>query len=249
MRKFIAFFLVLFVFSSFCLTSEAKPKKKKKVQTKHKIEFVTKDKFILVGDLYLAANESNKPLVVGLHSFALNGLVWSDIAQDLRLKNYNVLTMDLRGHGRSVYNEKLKIKSRYKFTQEDWAKLPEDVVESIAYIKKNYPKINTDDIIFMGADIGASAAILTQGSLKKEPSKFVMISPMLNFKGLFVPVKVANYKDTKFLVILSKSDKILFNFHTTTKPKIIEYQKGGPGNQLLKVNPESRNDIVKFIIN
>ena len=249
MRKIFAFLLLFFAFALFSLNCEAKQQKKKKIQTKHKIEFVTKDKFILVGDLYLANKESNKPLVVGLHSFALNGLVWSDIAQDLRLKNYNVLAMDLRGHGRSVYNEKLKIKSRYRYTQEDWAKLPDDVLESIAYIKKHYPKINSDEIIFMGADIGASAAILTQGSLKKEPQKFVLISPMINYKGLFVPIKVANYKDTKFLVILSKSDKLLFNFHTKTKPKIIEYSKGGPGNQLLKVNPESKNDIVNFIIN
>ena len=79
--------------------------------------------------------------------------------------------------------------------------------------------------------------------------KFVIISPMLNFKGLYIPIKIASYTDTKFLVILSKSDKILFNFYSSTKPLIITYPKGGPGNQLLKVNPQSTNDIVNFIIN
>ena len=83
--------------------------------------------------------------------------------------------------------------------------------------------------------------------MKKEPVKFVMISPMLNFKGLYIPYKVASYTNTKFMVILSKTDKILFNFYTSTKPFIKVYQTGGPGNQLLKVNPQSTDDIINFI--
>lgn len=229
--------------------ANAATSKKKKPKTKHKIEFVTKDKHILAGDLYIANPPTNKPLVVMLHSFSLNALSWQPIAQQLRLKGYNVLAMDLRGHSRSVYNEKLKIKSRFKYTNSDWQKLPEDVIESIAYVKSNYPKINTNDTIFVGADIGASAGIIAGASMKKKPEKFVIISPMLNFKGLYIPIKIASYTDTKFLVILSKSDKILFNFHSSTKPLIITYPKGGPGNQLLKVNPQSTNDIVNFVIN
>ena len=229
--------------------ANAATSKKKKPKTKHKIEFVTKDKHILAGDLYIANPSTNKPLVVMLHSFSLNALSWQPIAQQLRLKGYNVLAMDLRGHSRSVYNEKLKIKSRFKYTNSDWQKLPEDVIESIAYVKSNYPKINTNDTIFVGADIGSNAGIITDVKKKKKPEKFVIISPMLNFKGLYIPIKIASYTDTKFLVILSKSDKILFNFYSSTKPLIITYPKGGPGNQLLKVNPQSTNDIVNFIIN
>ena len=229
--------------------ANAATSKKKKPKTKHKIEFVTKDKHILAGDLYIANPSTNKPLVVMLHSFSLNALSWQPIAQQLRLKGYNVLAMDLRGHSRSVYNEKLKIKSRFKYTNSDWQKLPEDVIESIAYVKSNYPKINTNDTIFVGADIGASAGIIAGASMKKKPEKFVIISPMLNFKGLYIPIKIASYTDTKFLVILSKSDKILFNFYSSTKPLIITYPKGGPGNQLLKVNPQSTNDIVNFVTN
>lgn len=59
-----------------------------------------------------------------MHSFAMNVYVWEELANQLRLKGYNVLAMDLRGHGRSIYNDKLKIKSRYQFQKEDWQKLP-----------------------------------------------------------------------------------------------------------------------------
>ncbi len=248
MKKVFVFGILICLLCFFC-SANAATTKKKKPKTKHKIEFVTKDKHILVGDLYIASPPTNKPLVVMLHSFSLNALSWQPIAQALRLKGYNVLAMDLRGHSRSVYNEKLKIKSRFKFTNEDWQKLPNDVLESIAYIKSNYPKINTNDTIFVGADIGASAGITAGSTMKNKPQKFVIISPMLNFKGLYIPIKIASYTNTKFLVILSKSDKILFNFYSATKPVIITYPRGGPGNQLLKVNPQSTNDIVNFIVN
>ena len=159
--------------------------KKKQPSTKHKIEFVTRDKFILVGDLYIATEQTNKPLVVLLHSFSMNAQVWKDMAQNLRLKGYNVLAMDLRGHGRSVYNEQLKLKSRFYYKNDTWAKLPKDVVDSVKYIKANYPKINCDDIVIVGADIGASAGAVAAMSFSKVPQKLVLISPMLEFKGFF----------------------------------------------------------------
>ena len=102
MRKIFGYLLVMAFLFSFMTLADAKPKKKKVPSTKHKIEFVTRDNFILVGDLYLANPATDKPLVVCLHSFSMNAQVWKELAQTLRLKGYNVLTMDLRGHGRSV---------------------------------------------------------------------------------------------------------------------------------------------------
>ncbi len=253
--KKIILVIMAFLFAFCFLTSfEAqavvkKQVKVKKIKTKHKIEFTTKDKFILAGNIYLANPRTNKPLVVALHSFSLNGSAWEPLAEKLRLRGYNVLAMDLRGHGRSVYNENLQLKSRYKFTYKDWQKLPKDVVESINYVKSNYPYVNCNDIIIVGADIGASAGVLAGGPLKKQPLKIVMISPMLNFKGLYTPNRVVSYTTSKFMILLSKSDKVLFNFHTQTKPLIKEYPFGGPGNQLLKANPGAIDDIVNFIVN
>lgn len=230
------------------VTTPVKQAKAKKVQTKHKIEFTTKDKFILGGNIYLANPKTDKPLVVALHSFSLNGNAWATLAEKLRLRGYNVLAMDLRGHGKSIYNENLKVKTRYNFTYQDWQKLPKDVVDSINYVKSNYPYINCNDIIIVGADIGASAGILAGGPLRKQPLKIVMISPMANFKGLYIPSKVVSYTSSKFMILLSQTDKILFNFNAQTKPIVKEYPLGGSGNQLLKANPQAVDDIVNFIV-
>ena len=249
MRKFFGYVIIVLLLFSFMTLAEAKPKKKKTISTKHKIEFVTRDKFILVGDLYIASQQTNKPLVVLLHSFSLNAQVWKEMAENLRLKGYNVLAMDLRGHGRSVYNEQLKLKSRFYYKNDTWATLPKDVVDSVRYVSANYPKINCEDVIIVGADIGASAGAVAAMSLKKVPEKMVLISPMLEFKGIRMPLRTNKFYDTKIMLVLAKTDRILMNFNTKTPPIIKQYPVGGPGIQLIKANKEAYDEIVKFIIN
>lgn len=246
MKKLVSILLIfLFFFSN--ITFAAQTKKKRKPRTKQKIELISKDKFILAGDFYIAPKKTNKPLIVLIHSFAMNAFCWNSLANELRLKGYNVLAMDLRGHGRSTLTEKLKFKSRYNFTPSDWQKLPSDVIDSINYVKKHFAGVNTNDVIIIGADIGANTAMLSGILMKKVPQKFVLISPMYEFKGLKMPVKTSRISDSKILMILAKSDKVLFDFNTKTKPKVIRYEKGGPGVQLIKVNPQAQNEIINFI--
>lgn len=250
MKKFFGYLLVFFIFfsfSSFCVAAEKKKKKKMPLE-KHKIEFVTRDKFILAGDLYFANQESNKPLIVLLHSFSLNAQAWKDFAKNLRMKNYNVLAMDLRGHGRSIYNENLKLKSRFYYKNDDWQKLPKDVVDSIRYLKTNYPKINTDDVVIIGADIGAAAGAIASMSLKKPPKKLVLISPMLEFKGLRMPVASSKFYDTQIMMLVSKNNRIYMNFNTKIPAVIKQYPMGGPGNNLLRANKTAYDDILNFIL-
>ena len=68
--------------------------------------FETKDGFLLSGDLYFAPQKKPpRPLVVLLHSFGARASDWGTLPESLRVKNYNVLALDLRGHGKSVYTK------------------------------------------------------------------------------------------------------------------------------------------------
>lgn len=247
MRKIFGYVIIVSLLFSFMTLAEAKPKKKKPVSTKHKIEFTTRDKFILVGDLYLASQQSDKPLIVCLHSFSMSAKAWKEMAEELRLKGYNVLTMDLRGHGRSVYNENLKLKSRFYYKQDTWQKLPKDTIDAIKYVKANYPKVNCNDVIIVGADIGANSGAIAAMSLKNTPKKMILISPMFEFKGLRMPVRTNKFFDTQIFMVLAKTDRILMKFDTKTPPLIKHYPIGGPGNQLIKVNKDAYNDVINFI--
>ena len=75
--------------------------------------------------------------------------------------------------------------------------MPKDVVDSVKYVRANYPKINTDKVIIIGADIGASAGAIASMSLKYPPEKLILISPMFEFKGLRMPVSSPKFNDTK----------------------------------------------------
>ena len=226
---------------------ERKPKKKKVISTKHKIEFVTRDKFILVGDLYVANPATDKPLVICLHSYSMNANVYSKLAEDLRLRGYNVLAMDLRGHGRSVYNENLKLKSRYYYKNDTWQKLPKDVIDSIKFVKANYPKVNCNDIILIGADIGANTAAVASLSLNPAPEKIVLISPMIEFKGIRMPIRTSKFNNSKIFMILAKTDRILINFQTKYPVKVKNYPLGGPGVRLIQINKDAYEDVLNFI--
>lgn len=255
MKKFLAIVLIFF-FAFTLLGADAAQKKKKprKPKTKTKIEFEAKDGFLLVGDLYFAPQKKPpRPLVILLHSFGSKASDWGTLGEDLRLKNYNVLVLDLRGHGRSVYTKNLRFKSRMNFAKDDWTKMPIDVVSSIDFIKKNYPQINTDEIYFVGADLGANSAVLAASVMKTKPLKMVLISPYVSFKNLDIALIVPRLNTVPMMVMASKADKYSYSqsdiiYRLIHSPKVIKlYEQGGSGNLLLKRNPSSYDEIIKYI--
>ena len=255
MKKFLALLLIIF-FAFTLLGADAAQKKKrvKKPRIKTKVELEAKDGFLLVGDLYFAPQRKPaRPLIILLHSFGSRASDWGNLSENLRLKNFNVLALDLRGHGRSVYMKNLKFKSRMNFTKDDWAKMPIDVVSSIDYIRKNYPQINTDEIYIVGADLGASMAVLAAAVMKIKPLKMVLISPYVSFKNLDIALVVPRLNTVPMMVMASKADKYSYSqsdiiYRLIHSPKVLKlYEQGGSGNLLLKRNPSSYDEIIKYI--
>ncbi len=246
--------MIFFAFSFLGADAAQKQKKVKKPKIKTKIEFEAKDGFILVGDLYFAPQRKPpRPLVILLHSFGSKASDWGNLPENLRLKNYNVLVLDLRGHGRSVYTKNLKFKSRMNFEKDDWAKFPIDVISSIDYLRKNYPQINTDEIYMIGADLGANTAVLSASIMKIKPKKMVLVSPYVSFKNLDIALIVPRLNTTPMLVMASRADKYSYSqadiisrlIHSAKIFKV--YEQGGSGNLLLKRNPTSYDEIINYI--
>ena len=69
--------------------------------------------------------------VVLLHSLGYDSQWWGELPQMLMDKGYAVLFIDLRGHGKSVYNSKLVRTSWTGLTNYAFAKYPSDVISVI----------------------------------------------------------------------------------------------------------------------
>ena len=98
--------------------------------TKKTIKAVSSDGFNINATLTYPKIKTQKEFktVVLLHSLGYNSQWWGNLPQLLLDKNFAVLTIDLRGHGKSVYDSTLERVSWKSLKNSGYAKYPEDVL-------------------------------------------------------------------------------------------------------------------------
>ena len=145
--------------------------------------------------------------VVLLHSLGYTSDWWETLPDELLSKGYAVLKIDLRGHGKSVYNSKLVRVSWNSLTNKAYAKYPSDVLSVIDYINKENPKkVFFNEWAIVGSDVGAATGIIAANGYGTKPKTIVMLSPVVSAKGLFVPVKLAELSNVDILAISGIND-------------------------------------------
>ena len=145
--------------------------------------------------------------VVLLHSLGYSSQWWENLPEELLKEGYAVLLIDLRGHGKSVYNSKLTRTSWTSLANTAFAKYPDDAVKVIEHVKnENTKKIFFNKWAIVGADIGASTAILSADKLEYKPETIIMLSPVVETRGLFIPVKMANLDGVDIFAINGTDD-------------------------------------------
>lgn len=208
------------------------------------LKVVTKDKFNICATLAYPKIKGKKDYqtVVLLHSLGYNSQWWGDLPKNLLAKGYAVLTIDLRGHGKSVYNSRLTKLSWKNMKNSGFAKCPTDIVDIIEEIKKeNTSKQFFNKWAIVGADIGASSGIIASDKLKSYPEVVVMISPVVETRGLYIPVSVAHLETSDFLAILGTDD--------TDSKAAAEYLSKFAQNQFVDFTSESKSTGMLMIKN
>ena len=198
---FIILTLFLFFINTSAEAAQAVVKKDMKV--------VAKDGFNISATLTYPKVKTQKEFqtVVLLHSLGYNSQWWSDLPSDLLDKGYAVLTIDLRGHGESVYNRKLTKISWKNMRNSAYAKYPEDVLAVINAVKDdNTKKVFFENWAIVGADIGASAGVIAADRYKVDPKTIVMISPVVKTKDIYIPVSLAHLENVDILSISGTDD-------------------------------------------
>ena len=176
---------------------------------KKDIKVVSKDGFNISATLTYPKNKTQKEYstVLLLHSLGYNSQWWGDLPKELLNRGYAVLTIDLRGHGESVYNAKLAKTSWKNMTNSAYAKYPDDILKVMETVKAdNTRREFFNNWAIVGADIGASAGILTAEKYTNVPKTIVMISPVVRTKSLYIPVSIAHIEGCDFLAISGDGD-------------------------------------------
>ncbi|HIF34971.1 MAG: alpha/beta fold hydrolase [Pirellulaceae bacterium] len=211
--KFLPTFIL--ILTALFATSSARSQdeeKKLKIAVPKPISLTTRDSVILRckyypgGVIRVGSEESIEfeeikgkdvmPLIL-LHGHEEQGSVYDEFAKRLQSMGHAVIVPDLRGHGGSkttTFNIQLdasKMKAR------DFASLVNDIdaVKKFLLKENNESKLNIELLTVVGAEMGASAAILwarkdwslpqlvgfKQG---RDVKALILLSPQMNFNGL-----------------------------------------------------------------
>jgi len=245
LKKLLLFLLV------FTITSQSVYSK----TAQKEIEVETKDGYTIKATLsYEKIKDKNKyPTIVLLHSLGYSSGNWGTLIPELNNAGYAVIAIDLRGHGKSVYNSKLQIKSWIYFTPKAYQKFPSDVIAILKQAQVQSKKVDFTNWGIVGADIGANTAILTAKEFPHKPKAMILISPSMNFKGLYVPIAMTEIGTMPILSMVSKQD----DYSIQEQKKLSKfaqgafyaqnYPKGGMGMMMLKANPSMTKDIVSWL--
>ena len=192
--------------------------------------------------------------VVLLHSLGYNSQWWETLPDNLLTQGYAVLTVDIRGHGASIYNKNLSRISWKSMTNKAYSKCPDDVVSVINYIKEENPKVKFfDNWVIVGSDIGASIGVIAADKLPVKPKTIIMLSPVVQTKGLYIPVSMAQLGNVDFLSITGQGDYVSKESQEYLKKfaqaGFIEYEANSKalGMLLLKKDPELSKVITEWI--
>lgn len=205
MKKLIILFILVFFIFPFCSAFAEQGKVKYKTKP---FEYETTDGMLIKGSvIYPKVKLTKYPFIVFLHSIGTNSNSWGDIPTSFLSKGFAVVTIDMRGHGESIYDNAFKRKSRIYFNNKVYSKFPSDISFILHNLVKENKKLDGTHYGFIGVDLGANVSILASEKLMPKPMFFVLVSPSLNFKGLYTPVKYANLGAIPTLVFVSESDR------------------------------------------
>ena len=208
------------------------------------VECEVKDGSIIVADVFYPNEKLQKySTIVLLHSLGYNSTRWTDYAESLADAGYGVVTIDFRGHGRSVYTAKLNRQSWVNYKREVFKKYPDDVMAILRLIKEEHPKISFEEWGIVGADIGANTAVLVAEKAKNKPKTLVLISPNESHKGLFIPIAIVNMGKIPILTVACegnptslKSQKVLQKY--AQSDYVIKNFENNMSGMLMLNNPE-----------
>jgi dienelactone hydrolase len=158
----------------------------------------------LPGTFSAPEGRTGRPAVLLLHQLNATRAEWSgvEVIADLRAQGAVTLAVDLRGHGAGA---PAGGKPWRDFSNADWAKLPQDAADALAWLRAR-PEVDPAKISIVGGSIGANTALL---AFANDPQVYAgaFLSPGLpDYRGINIEGAMARAAGRPALIVGSRGD-------------------------------------------
>jgi pimeloyl-ACP methyl ester carboxylesterase len=156
------------------------------------VEIVMADGLKVQGSFYPVTGGGTAPAALLLHQLGENRNQWSVFANSLAEKGYNVLAVDMRGHGKTG-------------GKQNWTLAESDSAALMAWLRKQ-PGVDPARVVIIGASIGGNLALRVCAA---DPlcHDVIALSPALNYLGVDSKFAVEKMEDKAVFLVASQLDE------------------------------------------
>lgn len=228
---------------------------KQATTTMQTINFTTKDGIIIEGDWYETNANPPKGAIILLHMMPETKKSWSLFAQNASKDGWNALAIDLRGHGGSIKSSSGTI-NFLSFSDKEHQSSIEDVRSAIEFIKgKN---IKTENIILVGASIGANLALEAQSENPLLKAS-VVLSAGTDYRGIKSEPLVKKLTPQQYVLFIGTEQDMrssgqtasqmseLFAHMTPAHATLLSFKGEQHGTDILIAYPGLIDEIISWI--
>jgi pimeloyl-ACP methyl ester carboxylesterase len=178
--------------------------------------------------------------VVLVHGDKGDATDWANLSKRLSTHGYSVLSIDLRGHGKST--------SPAEPTEQDYPLMVQDVDAGVKWILGK----GATTVTVIGAELGANLA-LNSAAQSDSVASLVLISPSLNANGVKTATQFEGYGDRPAMLVAAADETIQAKTAQLLKGKAkgavhLELIPGtGSGIRLLNTSPELESLVFSWL--
>lgn len=183
--------------------------------------------------------------VVLVHMSGRSSKDWRFLAEKLNQAGLVTIAVDLRGHGANVPEGA----TPPTLTDADYMAMTQDVAAAVAYLRSQGVK----EVSLVGASLGASLA-LKVASQDSAVTNLVLLSPLVNQKGIDATEALAAYAARPVLIVVSKEDAaaakagLVLDAQAKGYHRLEVYDGAGNGTKMLNKAPGLEPLLVSWLL-
>ncbi|MFQ5699631.1 MAG: alpha/beta hydrolase [Myxococcota bacterium] len=219
-------------------------------ETHESVQFEAPDGMELYADLY--RGDPDAATVVLLHEHRKQRSDWAPLIPDLVAAGFNILNLDLRGHGESIHKGDAVLSAvdlPMAMTGTLVRQSIPDMETALGYLQGR--GIQVERVVLIGAAYGNVLAVMATVR-RPDIRGIVLLSPIERGYGISTKRTIHEYRGD-LLTIVARDDRIaagathvLIAAHPGAEEEIF-FDSGGHGTALLDSKPEIRPRIVEFV--